>query len=278
MKPAQQLLNVCMALGYVLSAEAKSKITCDRPCINGGICKNRLLQASLTEPSSDLLDRFDLEEIPRQYCQCPTGFIGALCEIKLVLCSNGNQTCANGNTCQRAIDDYGSEYFHCECDLKSSDLSLPTAQKFCEHASTVFCINDGDAIQIKQSRESLGGSAKSSFCINGGRCKDEVERGHHHAGCSCPKGYSGHHCEISAASHDQMKSTLLAPTSPSRQPRRYVFLTFLLFLICFVGLSILAISMLIMYGNRNRIPRKAKSAQERSKIPKQSTQSTGEVV
>jgi hypothetical protein len=270
-------MNVCVALGYLLSTSAKSKNTCDRPCINGGICKNRLLE-SLTGSSTHQLDRFGLEQNQRQYCQCPTGFTGVLCEIKLVLCSNGNQTCTNGSTCQRAIDDFGSEYFHCECDIENSDLSLPSAENFCEHASTVFCINEGDAIQIKQSHESLGGSAKSSFCINGGRCRDMVEMGHHHAGCSCPKGYSGHHCEIYAALHDYKKSTLFKPNSQSPSPNRNVLLTFLLFLFCFVGLTILAISMLIMYGNRNRIPRKTKSAQERSKIPKPSTLSTIEVV
>jgi hypothetical protein len=258
---------------FVSIGEAKIKTTCELPCVNGGICKGRRLDELVVDHPR----RFGLEHNQRQYCECPHGYAGAMCEIKLVLCANGNQTCSNGNTCQRTVDPSGSEYFHCECDREKSDLSLPYAVRYCEHVSTVFCIDDSDADNIKHSRESLGGSAKSSFCTNGGRCKEVTEQGHHHAGCNCPKGYSGQHCEISSDSKEAKASSLEAPPI-SKRPKTNVFVTFLLFLGFFLGFTVLSISMLIWYGNRNRIPRKSRSAQERSKIPKQSSHSDDEVV
>lgn len=274
-------------LGTTITTYAKHSsgtgTQCDLPCTNGGTCKRRHLTSEIRKYQDIRLDQ-DItkqqQELQpqRHYCHCPTGFVGSMCEIKLVLCPTGiNGTCTNGNPCKRSVDDNNEEYYHCACDIVKSDLSLPYAEKFCSHESTVFCINDIDAKNIKKNRQSLGGASRSSFCINGGTCKDVVTKdGNHVSSCNCPSDYTGSHCEVSktpkaATSKNQKSSTSSTTSGSSSRPHRNVFVTVFVFFVCFFTITAVSLTLLIWYGNRNRIPRKPKkTALDRAKIPKQS--------
>ena len=253
---------------------------CNLPCTNGGICKRRHLTNDARNYQDIRLDqdiaKQEQELQPqRHFCQCPKGFVGSMCEIKLILCPTGvNGTCSNGNPCKRSVDDTNEEYYHCECDVSQSDLSLPYAEQFCIHESTVFCINDSDAKNIKKNRHSVGGSARSSFCINGGTCKDvDTENGSRVSSCNCPSDYTGSNCEISkkpnnkAASKKENLLTSSTTSALSSRPRRNIFVTIFVFFVCFFTITAVSLTLLIWYGNRNRIPRKQNKS---AKIPKQS--------
>lgn len=277
-----------LLLGSAITIHAKrnngSNILCDLPCTNGGICKRRRnlsneawayqnirLDQDITKQQQELQPQ-------RHYCQCPTGYVGSMCEIKLIPCPTGiNGTCTNGNPCKRSVDDNNEEFYHCECDVSQSDLSLPYAEKFCAHESTVFCINDIDAKNIKKNRQSLGGASRSSFCINGGTCKEVItENGNHLSSCNCPSDYTGSHCEISnktstATAKKQKSSSSPTKGEPSSPLHRNVFVTLFVFFLCFFTITAVSLTLLIWYGNRNRIPRKPKkTALDRAKITKQS--------
>jgi hypothetical protein len=269
------------------SGSSSISAQCDLPCTNGGICKRRQLTKYVLNDQDarleqDITKQQQELEPHRHYCQCPTGYVGSMCEIKLILCPTGiNGTCSNGNPCKRSVDDKNEEYYHCECDILQSDLSLPYAEKFCTHESTVFCINDIDAKNIKKNRQSLGGGSRSSFCINGGTCKDVVTgNGNHVSSCHCPSDYTGSHCEISkkpsATTSKKQKTAASSTTSgPSSRPHRNIFVTIFVFFVCFFTIIAVSLTLLIWYGNRNRIPRKPKkSALDRAKIPKQSDHTT----
>ena len=266
---------------------SSSSTQCDLPCTNGGTCKRRQLTKEALSYQDMRLDQ-DItkqqQELQpqRHYCQCPTGFVGSMCEIKLIICPTGiNGTCSNGNACKRSVDDTNEEYYHCECDVSQSDLSLPYAEQFCTHESTVFCINDVDAKNIKKNRQSLGGASRSSFCVNGGTCKDVVtENGNHVSSCNCPSEFTGSHCEISKKSNSstskkQTSTASSTTTGSSSRPHRNIFVTIFVFFVCFFTITAVSLTLLIWYGNRNRVPRKPKkSALDRAKIPKQSDHTT----
>lgn len=269
---------------------ATSKSKCDMPCLNGGTCKRRLDETTFAADQQQL-HRFDQaiqQQQQRHYCQCPTSYTGALCEIKFVLCDAAEgdqqqqqqQTCPNGNKCQRAVDDFGSEFFHCECDVAQSDMSSPFAAKFCEHASTVFCKVDAEAEKAKKGRHSLGGSAGSSFCTNGGSCKEVTEKGHHHAGCNCLAGFSGKTCEVSSYKVSKKASSFSRPSSST--PRKRTLLSVVVFLGIMLAFVVLGVAILIHHGNRQRKPRaahnKPRSAQERARIPNRPPVSEIEII
>jgi hypothetical protein len=54
-----------------------------------------------------------------------------------------------------------------------------------QHIFTSFCTDKSSNIDIH-----------SSFCTNFGVCKDKKGTSKYHAGCDCPEGWAGHHCEI----------------------------------------------------------------------------------
>ena len=258
---------------------------CDLKCKNGGVCKRRQLineirNYEISRLNQDISKQQQELEPQRHYCQCPTGYVGSMCEIKLVLCENGiNGTCSNGNTCKRGIDGSNEEYYHCGCDVSKSDLSLPYADKFCTHESTVFCINEIDAKNIKKKRQSLGGGSRSSFCVNGGTCKDVITAsGNHVSSCNCPSDFTGSHCEVSTKSKTQ-KASKYATNESSPSHHRSIFVTILVFFVCFFTIIAVSLTLLIWYGNRNRIPKKPKkSALHRATIPKQSDHTTATYV
>lgn len=130
---------------------------CNMTCVNNGVCKlgqgqygfNIVIQDEDPNPISKQTRLFE------QYCDCPTGYTGFNCEIKMVLCSNGQQYCANGAKCHADYADSGNRYYHCGCDAQHSNLTASYATQFCQQAAgIVFC------------------ATQTSFCTNGGTCLD----------------------------------------------------------------------------------------------------------
>ena len=153
-----------LPLLFLLSCAMASASDCDLSC-NGGICK-------FGSPEFGYAAEMD-EEDPisfsnrnttsdNMYCQCPRGYSGEQCEISFVMCEENQGTCSNGALCQRAQDDLGGIFYHCECD-PSSDFSAAYAIHFCREAGMVFCSKD------------VG--VRNAFCNNGGRCKQLIDAG-----------------------------------------------------------------------------------------------------
>lgn len=286
---AKLLLLLLGTAGVVAAWGSTSKqAACELPCRNQGVCKSGATRhrdlalhnnnnfVSYEDKVEARMDdhhpRFLFEQRP--HCLCPAAFTGALCEIEYVMCNSKDDICFNGMPCQRAVDDFGTEFFHCECDAAKSDLSLPGSQKFCEHVSTVFCnaINNGDKGGDPKQR-----SRGSSFCNNGGRCKDGAgeKEGKLHAGCECPAGYSGPHCEIS--DHPQQPSgsayeDLAAVASLANNPRRRVLLSLVVFLSILTFFITAGYTFVVYYGQqqqkKNWKKRGGRSAEERARVPK----------
>ncbi|KAG7345354.1 EGF-like domain containing protein [Nitzschia inconspicua] len=157
---------------------------CNLFCYNGGECRHgHGAFGSYTGVDDD--EEMPWEKVRHKngmYCICPVGYTGLQCEIKMVVCGADDHTCFNGSTCKKDHSGWGESYWRCECDPKGSVMTASYAGKYCEHESTVFCVGDA-------------ASHSSSFCTNGGRCKERDNSEQRHAGCDCPAGYEGPHCE-----------------------------------------------------------------------------------
>jgi hypothetical protein len=62
---------------------------------------------------------------------------------------------------------------------------MQTSFDHSQHIFTSFCTGESETID-----------RSSSFCTNFGVCKDKKGKSKYHAGCDCPEGWAGHHCEI----------------------------------------------------------------------------------
>jgi hypothetical protein len=144
---------------FALLFASSTGTDCTLACRNGGECK--LGTAEYTYDSEADMGLHFNKQMGEQFCKCPTGWIGMACEIKYAMCPANQKTCSNGAPCEKANDDNGETFLHCECDATLSDLSSTAANHLCEHASTVYC-SAADPV--------TGQALKHSFCYNGGRC------------------------------------------------------------------------------------------------------------
>lgn len=281
-----QMIRIALLFYCLSGIEAwGSSSGCDLPCRNKGVCKisrQRDLQGDTEFTDAVTNNNVHRSLQQRPHCMCPAGFTGILCEIEYVRCKSAQDSCFNGEPCQRAVDDFGTEFYHCECDGVKSDLSLPSGQKFCEHVSTTFCNNPvGDKnADPKQSRS-------SSYCNNGGRCKKDTgeERGSHHVGCDCPKGYSGAHCEISDHPQPSNKGSAydeLRAAASTDNPKRRTLLGLLVFFLLMTMFVTAGYTFAVYYGQqqqkKNWKKRGGRSAKDRARIPKTSYRGTSEPV
>jgi hypothetical protein len=239
-------------------------------------------EAAKTQP---VVPQESQQPLKRNYCKCPPGFSGSLCEVKFVTCENGEQKCRNGSLCERAVDTEGSVFFHCECDMEHTDVTAtPFAQKVCEKSSTVFCKVNAIKTDVKEKGKkdkmhSVSETAGSSFCYNNGSCKEATDKHVHHPGCNCLEGFSGQHCEISSVSSTlSTKKKSYSRTPSSRSPRMHRLLSVAVFIGIMLLFLVGGVAYLVHHGNRHRRPRarpvttnntrSGKSAQERARIPK----------
>lgn len=201
------------------AAAAAGKADCPLACRNGGVCNpgDSLFGGEITSESANDNNLPLRKHSATPYCTCPQGFTGSLCEIEYVLCASANGTCrTTGEPCQREVDDAGMVFYHCECQLATSDYTVDPwfAKKVCTHFSTTFCGGKADT-----DRKSLGMESQGSYCANSGKCKEKdanasttttivsdnranqndgitVAASSHHAGCICTADWMGAHCEI----------------------------------------------------------------------------------
>ena len=88
-----------------------------------------------------------------EYCICPTGFTGTVCEQVVEECSLPERKCRNGAPCtQNAAGGWG-----CECSAADSISSFAGFQ--CRNMITEYCSGKYDP------------TAPVLFCTNGGRCE-----------------------------------------------------------------------------------------------------------
>ena len=97
------------------------------------------------------------------------------------MCPDGH-ACDNDASCVESL--LHENKYVCDCH----DAYLQTGRVYaglsCQHVATEYCTESGEISQ-------------SSFCTNQGSCKSKASGATTaaHAGCKCPKGYTGDHCQ-----------------------------------------------------------------------------------
>jgi hypothetical protein len=134
---------------------------CNLVCANGGKCRNGAKDTSFWDKFGDALSHYSVSHDKNfEHCVCPEGFTGLTCEIKMVVCPQGNHVCLHGSKCTQGGNGKNAS---CDCEAGSSSFEM-LAGKFCEYKSTTLC-NSGSHF---------------SFCVNDGECvvssDDESER------------------------------------------------------------------------------------------------------
>lgn len=215
-------------------------------CANGSVCK---------KGEADFGDNHDHLNLQTNedgyYCDCPAGYIGHECTIKVVDCENSlgfspsdhpiMHSCYNGAMCENS----GSGKT-CNCN-KLNESSAPDATKYaglmCEHESTSMC-----AVSL------IGFSASNhQFCTNHGQCKKEVAESAAHPKCDCRQGWSGDHCEIRSDVFAQMQSQKQGGGVTAMSAGGKVLFSFLIIalIVVVIGIAILVYSRI----RQNRGPR-----------------------
>lgn len=111
------------------------------------------------------------------HCECSRPFKGDRCER--TVCEDGVHECKNGSAC---VLNESTQDLECDC-FSTTDLSYSFAGLECEHRSTDSCMHDNSM-------------SKTTFCTNGGTCKEIVTHDEEHLGCNCADAFEGPHCEF----------------------------------------------------------------------------------
>jgi EGF-like domain len=204
---------------------------CNLSCRNGGVCQHPKGGGGEEEGlATGIME-------PR--CNCPDGYLGVLCEIKVRICVKGSSgKCMNDQTC---IPEYNGQFHHCECD---PDVFAETVAgengkynlQFCQSVVTTWC-DGGGAVTSNSNREDV------HYCYNAGKCKS-MRRGGSYT-CDCPPGWSGAHCatptDMAAAASGQDGG---GGIGIGGRVMRFLLVTTLVFTV----LMLCAIGCLIQYG------------------------------
>lgn len=168
---------------------------CTLRCQQGGSCrygtKTENHTLVLNEPSGPESQTVVVQHQDYQYCECPLGFLGNLCENEEVLC--GNIKCYHGSECISVTDEAtGKTDNHCDChkinDKKvEKGKEVQFAGRHCEIKNSIFCNYD---------------DGKTSFCTHNATCP---ELAHHD--CGCLDGFHGPHCQFVSTAADTETST-----------------------------------------------------------------------
>jgi hypothetical protein len=98
-------------------------------------------------------------------------------------CSDGT-ICENSAPCTPHPLKEGS--YMCDC-ISANGGAIDSAVKFagiyCEHQATSYCQRGSD-------------ESAHAFCTNDGECRLMVGKNEEHAGCKCPRGYTGSYCQF----------------------------------------------------------------------------------
>lgn len=90
---------------------------CNLKCQHGGSCrygtKSENHTLVLNEPSGPEEQSIQVLHEDFQYCECPSGFLGTLCETEDTLC--GDIKCRHGSKCI-TIEDSGKTDYRCDCN------------------------------------------------------------------------------------------------------------------------------------------------------------------
>jgi Notch-like protein len=148
--------------------------SCDRrPCLNGGTCSLRSLEA--------------------YQCSCAPGYTGKHCE-KEDHCAS--QPCRNGAECTSL----GEEY-KCKCAPGFTGPECKDDKDECRHKPCVHgkCHNTHGSYTCTCDEGYTGQNCESEYipcdpspCLNGGQCR---QRDKHTYTCDCPTGFRGTNCE-----------------------------------------------------------------------------------
>ena len=125
---------------------------CTLDC-NGGTCKLGIKDYG-TATYNDFWARHDGNF---QYCECPAGLFGPLCDIEGEKC--GDEHCFNGANCVQSVDRDNDVSFRCDCQTAATN-EKSFAGQFCQSESTTFCNKEAD-------------HNGHLFCTNGGTCLEE---------------------------------------------------------------------------------------------------------
>jgi hypothetical protein len=127
-------------------------------------------------------------------CSCDSGFAGADCSFPYEHCPDQIMQCfGTGAKCvkdnnnddssrQHAADGDSSRIpqYSCHCDTDVNVDAFEIQQ--CETPTSQHC-EEGTLL------------SEYAFCTNGGTCRAVVRNGERHAGCHCPPGFEGRHCQ-----------------------------------------------------------------------------------
>jgi len=169
---------------------------CDLTCVRGKC------QYPFTPVGMVVADDVDKEP----FCKCDEGFSGILCESAIEECLDNKRTCYNGGMCKESFHTGGrmdGQPFSTpryKCDCSTIDPQSPYAGLECEHPAEKIC--------------SLMTFSKTSFCVNGGQCKDIVTTEDVHRGCDCLPGFEGDHCEYIEGTDPNNPKYIQSSTAP----------------------------------------------------------------
>jgi EGF-like domain len=238
---------------------------CHLSCQNGGVC-----QFPKDDDHGGLLL---LAEGGEPRCQCPDGYLGVQCEIKVRVCDQGSRgKCMNDQAC---IPENNGQYYHCECDpdVFTQTVSGENAKynlQYCQSVTTTWC--DGGGVVFR------GDASKRKdmhYCYNAGKCKSKRGRRGGKYTCECPPGWSGAHCAMPADMAASAAATSDFGDGGGVGIGGRILRFFLITTLVFTVLMLCALGCLIQYGQvksrrrKRKARKKKKEKQERQRLKKE---------
>ncbi|XP_030640189.1 protein crumbs homolog 1 [Chanos chanos] len=234
-----------MSPGLVQSGCRGADVCRPDPCLNLGECYDLFNAFNCTCPSGLAGPRCELTSdtcasnpcihgnctsVTLAYeCVCEVGYTGTNCEVEVDTCHN--HKCVNGGTCLRGINQYSclcAENFtgpYCNNEIEEipwyitvKDVvpKLPVSVCGDEHHSYT-CFNGGNCTETDLTCNCMPGftghrceqdvdECKSNPCLNGGYCRNMVNKFH----CVCDMSYAGETCQIDLNAESVASDLLLS--------------------------------------------------------------------